>query len=71
MSCALELEMREIALLLSSVRLGVGMPIILAAVLVMHVSLAQLVTDSKLKKQNCCFVDIEAQMVVFAPLSEM
>lgn len=71
MYCVLELKMCEIALLSSSARLGVGMPIILAAVLVMHLSLAQLVTDSKLKKQFCCFVDIEVQMVVFAPLSEV
>lgn len=33
MSCVIEVEMREIALLLGSVRLGVGRPIILEAVL--------------------------------------
>ena len=37
-------------LLFSSVRLGAGRPLILAAVFVMRVSLAQLVTESMLKK---------------------
>ena len=39
-SCTMELAMRVMDLLFSSVRLGVGRPMILAAVFVMRVSLA-------------------------------
>ena len=49
-SCAIEFAMRVMDLLFSSVRLGVGRPISLAAVLVMRVSLARLVTESIVKK---------------------
>lgn len=50
MSCSVEVAMRVMAILFNSVRLGVGKPIILAAVLVMRVSLAQFLTESMLKK---------------------
>ena len=50
MSCAMVFAMRVMDLLFSSVRLGVGRPMILAAVFVMRVSLARLVTESILKK---------------------
>ena len=49
-SCGIVVAMCAMALLFSSVRLGVGRPIILAAVLVMRVSLVRLVTDNILKK---------------------
>ena len=42
--------MREIDLLFRSVRLGVGRPMILAAVFVMRVSLTWFVTESMVKK---------------------
>ena len=50
MSCAMVFARRVMDLLFSSVRLGVGRPMILAAVFVMRVSLARLVTESILKK---------------------
>ena len=46
----MELAMRVMDLLFSSVRLGVGRPMILAAVFVMRVSLAWFVTESIVKK---------------------
>ncbi len=51
MSCATVFAVRAMALQLSSVRLGVGRPVILAAVLVTCVSLTRFVTESMLKKQ--------------------
>lgn len=48
MSCSIEVA---VVILFSSVRLGVRTPIILAAVLVMCLSLVQVLTDSMLKKQ--------------------
>ena len=51
MPCATVFAMRVMALQLSSERLGVGRAIILAAVLVMRVSLTRFVTESMLKKQ--------------------
>lgn len=49
-SCAMVFARQVMDLLFSSVRLGVGRPKILAAVFVMCVSLARLVTESILKK---------------------
>ena len=46
----MEFAMRVMDLWLSSVRLGVGRPMILEAVFVMRVSLARLVTESIVKK---------------------
>ena len=51
MSHVIVVAMRAMALLLSSERLGVGSPIILATILVMPVSLVRFLTDSMLKKQ--------------------
>ena len=51
MPCAIVFAMCMMALQLSSERLGVGRAIILAAVLIMCVSLTQFVTESMLKKQ--------------------
>ena len=51
MSCVIVVAMRAMALLLSSERLGVGSPIILAAIFVIRVSLVRFLTGSMLKKQ--------------------
>ena len=49
-SCTIEFARRLMDFLFSSVRLGMGRPMILAAVFVMRVSLARLVTESMVKK---------------------
>ena len=51
MFCVIVVATCAMALMLSSERLGVGSPIILAAILVMRVSLVWFLTDSMLKKQ--------------------
>ncbi len=48
-SCSIEIAMRVIALLLSSVKLGVGRPIMFAAILDTFVSLVRFLTESMLK----------------------
>lgn len=50
MSYSVEAAMPVMAILFNSMRLGVGKPIILAALLVMRVSLAQFLTESMLKR---------------------
>lgn len=47
----IEVAIYEMALLFRSVRLGVGRPIILEAVVVIRVSLVLFLTDNILKKQ--------------------
>lgn len=51
MPCSVEIAMSVMALLFKSVRLGVGKPIIVAAVVIMQGSLELFLTDNMLKKQ--------------------
>lgn len=51
MPCSFEIAMSVMALLFKSVRLGVGKPIIVAAVVIMQGSLEPFLTDNMLKKQ--------------------